>query len=36
LKFQSVKGNLKSKAVDKAITAVTGRLQEELDVTLRS
>ena len=35
LKFQSDKGNLKSKAVDKAITAITGNLQTELGVELR-
>ena len=35
LKFQSAKGNLKGKAVDKAIEAIMGALRTELDVHLR-
>ncbi len=36
LKFQSAKGNLKGKAVDKAITAITGTLSSDLGIELRS
>jgi len=36
LKFQSAKGNLKSKAVDKAIDAMTTRLEGDLGVRIRS
>jgi phenylalanyl-tRNA synthetase beta chain len=35
LKFQSAKSNLKGKAVDKAIDAIVGALQEKLAVQLR-
>ncbi len=35
LKFQSAKSNLKGKAVDKAISAITGALEKELGVVLR-
>jgi len=35
LKFQSAKSNLKGKAVDKAIDAIVGELQNELAVQLR-
>ncbi len=35
LKFQSAKSNLKGKAVDKAINAIVGALQEKLSVQLR-
>jgi phenylalanyl-tRNA synthetase beta chain len=36
LKFQSAKGSLKAKAVDKAIAAITQRLEGDLGVTIRS
>ena len=35
LKFQSAKGSLKGKSVDKAISAITGALESDLGVTLR-